>query len=58
MSANRTALSAHIVSKDPLLWQETLIKCQEMLEEKHKIEHVTLQHEFGQVNHEHCNTNF
>src|SRR5579863_4779703 len=46
MSANQSALSAHIVAKDPMSWHKTLILCQEMLEEKHNIDHVTLQHEF------------
>jgi len=54
MSANKSALSAHIVAKDPMSWQETLILCQEMLEEKHQIDHVTLQHEFEHMNHKHC----
>lgn len=54
MSANKSALSAHIVAKDPLSWHKTLILCQEMLEEKHQIDHVTLQHEFEHVNHKHC----
>ncbi|MCC2626123.1 MAG: cation transporter [Burkholderiales bacterium] len=54
MSANKSALSAHIVAKDPLSWQKTLILCQEMLEEKHHIDHVTLQHEFEGMDHAHC----
>jgi len=54
MSANRTALSAHIVAKDPLSWQQTLLECQQMLLTNHSIEHVTLQHEFDNAEHEHC----
>jgi cobalt-zinc-cadmium efflux system protein len=54
MSSNKTALSAHIVAKEPLSWQSTLLECQEMLEEKHNIDHVTLQHEFEHSNHTHC----
>ncbi|MCE3268270.1 MAG: cation transporter [Burkholderiales bacterium] len=54
MSANQSALSAHIVARDPMSWQKTLILCQEMLEEKHQIEHVTLQHEFEDFKHKHC----
>lgn len=47
MSSNKTALSAHIVAKDPLSWHKTLSHCQNMLLSKHHIEHVTLQHEFN-----------
>lgn len=47
LSANKAALSAHIVAGNPLSWQETLLKCQKMLKIKHKIEHVTLQYEFN-----------
>ena len=54
MSSNKSALSAHIVAKDPLSWQQTLILCQEMLEKKYQINHVTLQHEFEHINHKHC----
>lgn len=54
MSANKTALSAHIVAKDPLSWQQTLLECQNMLLNTHNIEHITLQHEFDDVQHEHC----
>lgn len=46
MSANKPALSAHVVAKNPYAWQEALLACQTMLLEKHKISHVTLQHEF------------
>lgn len=54
MSANKSALSAHIVAHNPLSWQKTLILCQEMLEEKYQIDHVTLQHEFENITHKHC----
>lgn len=47
LTANTAALSAHIVAKNPLAWQETLLLCQKMLKVKHKIEHVTLQYEFN-----------
>lgn len=47
MSANQTALSAHIIAENPYSWQETLLACQNMLLKKHQIEHVTLQHEFN-----------
>ena len=47
MSANQPALSAHIVAKDPYSWQRTLLACQAMLQEKHHISHITLQHEFN-----------
>ncbi|MCE2706067.1 MAG: cation diffusion facilitator family transporter [Proteobacteria bacterium] len=46
MSANKAALSAHIVVNDPSIWQESLSQCQKMLATKHGIEHVTLQYEF------------
>lgn len=46
MTANKTALSAHVVAKEPYVWQESLNKCQKMLVEKHGIEHITLQYEF------------
>lgn len=48
MSANKAALSAHVVAKNPLSWQITLSACQQMLLEKYQIEHVTIQHEFNQ----------
>ncbi|HMT02393.1 MAG TPA: cation diffusion facilitator family transporter [Burkholderiales bacterium] len=46
MSANKAALSAHIVIEQPYLWQNILLECQKMLLEKHKIDHITLQYEF------------
>jgi cobalt-zinc-cadmium efflux system protein len=46
MTANKAALSAHIVSSDPYLWQESLGACQKMLADKYHIEHITLQYEF------------
>lgn len=46
MTANKAALSAHIISSDPYLWQDSLAKCQKMLVDKYKIEHITLQYEF------------
>lgn len=46
MTANKTALSAHIVATNPYSWPQTLLKCQKMLRDKYHIEHVTLQHEF------------
>ena len=46
MTANKAALSAHIVAKDPYVWQESLLACQKMLVAKYGIEHITLQHEF------------
>ncbi len=46
MTANKAALSAHIVAKDPYTWQDSLLQCQRMLVEKYHIEHITLQHEF------------
>ncbi len=47
MSANQVALSAHILTTEPFAWQDTLLACQKMLLEKHKIGHITLQHEFS-----------
>jgi len=46
MTANKAALSAHIVARDPYLWQDSLKACQKMLAEKYHIEHITLQYEF------------
>ncbi len=46
MSANKTALSAHILIKNHYLWPETLVACQKMLMQNHNIEHITLQYEF------------
>ncbi len=47
MSANNTALSAHVVAQSPYTWQQTLLSCQKMLRDKYNITHVTLQHEFN-----------
>lgn len=47
MDSDKAALSAHLVIKDPIISQQILIKCQEMLEEKYQIEHVTIQHELA-----------
>lgn len=46
MTANKAALSAHVVAKDQYTWQESLLECQRMLVDKYHIEHITLQHEF------------
>lgn len=56
MSANKAALSAHIVAKNPYSWHTTLRECQKMLLEKHHIEHVTIQHEFdiNNLNMQYC----
>ena len=50
ISANKAALSAHIVAKNPYKWHTTLRECQKMLLEKHHIEHITIQHEFDTNN--------
>ncbi|MBP9742172.1 MAG: cation transporter [Burkholderiales bacterium] len=47
LTANTAALSAHIIAKSPISWEDTLLACQKILKEKHNIEHVTLQHEFN-----------
>lgn len=47
ISANTTALSAHVITKNIHNWQKVLFDCQKMLGEKHNIEHVTLQHEYN-----------
>lgn len=49
MSANQSALSAHVVACNPEGWSEILRNCQRMLLEKYKIDHVTLQHEFDDL---------
>lgn len=46
MSANKASLSAHVIAKDPYIWQDSLLNCQKMLLQKYGIEHVTLQYEF------------
>ena len=46
MSANQVALSGHIIAAPDFAWQDILLACQNMLLEKHKIGHITLQHEF------------
>lgn len=45
MSANKPALSAHVVVADPYLWKSILYECQQMLLNKYQIEHITLQQE-------------
>ena len=47
MSTNQVALSAHVIASNPSSWQEILLKCQQMLLAKHKVGHITLQHEFS-----------
>ncbi len=47
MSANKVALSAHIIATDLYTWQDSLLQCQKMLSQKHGIEHITLQYEFS-----------
>ncbi len=49
MSANKTALAAHVVACNPTDWPEILKDCQKMLLEKHQIDHVTLQYEFDDL---------
>jgi cobalt-zinc-cadmium efflux system protein len=49
MSANQTALAAHVVACDPNAWPEILKQCQTMLLAKHHINHVTLQYEFDDL---------
>lgn len=49
MSANKTALAAHVVACNPTDWPDILKNCQKMLLEKHKIDHVTLQYEFDDL---------
>lgn len=47
LTANTAALSAHIIAKSPMSWEDTLLACQKILKDKHNIQHVTLQHEFN-----------
>ncbi len=49
MSANQTALAAHVVACNQQDWPEILMSCQKMLLTKYQIDHVTLQHEFDEV---------
>lgn len=49
MSANKSALAAHVVACNPTDWPEILKDCQRMLLEKHQIDHVTLQYEFDDL---------
>ncbi|MFM1892054.1 MAG: cation transporter [Pseudomonadota bacterium] len=48
LSSSRTALSAHVVIRDPQLWSATLARLQEELRSAFGIEHVTLQPEAGE----------
>ena len=59
MSANNTALSAHVVALNPYTWTQTLLACQKMLLDKYNITHVTLQHEFNsdKLIHNYCESN-
>jgi cobalt-zinc-cadmium efflux system protein len=45
LSAERVALSAHVVTRTLESWPETLGRLQAMLAERYAIEHVTLQPE-------------
>ena len=47
MSTNQVALSAHVIAENPSSWQDILLNSQHMLLSKHKIGHITLQHEFS-----------
>lgn len=49
MSANQTALAAHVVACNQQDWPNILIDCQKMLLTKYQIDHVTLQHEFDEL---------
>ena len=46
ISATQVALTAHISTCDPCKWNDVLLECQELLYDKYKIDHVTLQYEF------------
>lgn len=46
ISANESALAAHVIACKPEEWPELLTDCQKMLWETHKIGHITLQPEF------------
>lgn len=46
MSANQSALAAHVVACKLESWPSILLECQKMLLEKYAISHVTLQAEF------------
>lgn len=46
ISANQSALAAHVVACKLDEWPEILVNCQKMLLEKYQISHVTLQAEF------------
>jgi cobalt-zinc-cadmium efflux system protein len=45
LSGSRVALSAHLMVHDLSRWDQTLGELQEMLRERYRIEHVTLQPE-------------
>lgn len=49
ISANKAALSAHVVAARLQQWPEILVSCQKMLLEKYQIDHITLQHEFSDL---------
>jgi cobalt-zinc-cadmium efflux system protein len=48
LSSSRTALSAHVVIRDPLAWPTTLARLQDSLAREFGIDHVTLQPEAGE----------
>jgi cobalt-zinc-cadmium efflux system protein len=47
LSGTRTALSAHVVVASMVQWERTLPELQQRLQEKFRIDHVTLQPESG-----------
>jgi cobalt-zinc-cadmium efflux system protein len=47
LTAERNALSAHVVTEGLESWPETLARLQQLLAERYGIEHVTLQPEIG-----------
>lgn len=49
ISANQSALAAHVVACRLDTWSEILVNCQKMLLEKYGIGHVTLQAEFDDI---------
>jgi cobalt-zinc-cadmium efflux system protein len=43
MTSDRTAMSAHLLIRDPQAWPQILVAAQRLLAERYRIDHVTLQ---------------
>jgi cobalt-zinc-cadmium efflux system protein len=43
MTSDRTAMSAHLLIRDPQAWPQILVAAQRLLADRYRIDHVTLQ---------------